>query len=653
MIRTLVLCTCLLPGITFYLNGQALKSSEKDTVRVPAGTVLYYEDKEIYYPGDTLILIPHGSKYYIGKRKNGTGNQLFDTLAKRAAATDWTNRLHNVIIKAPRREAVSDTLPTQRSGQAFVPYADKIIRNIYFRKLEPFGPNIFDTISIPLTNAEQLGNDMHVLTQDRVIQNHLLFRKGYRLDPYLLGDNEKILRELSFIEDARIFITPIEGSGDSADVLILVKDAFSIGLGGEVKDYNAGRLELFNKNLLGYGHEIHMALHWDGERRPWLGNEFFYIMNNMYGSFITSKVRFAQVFDTETFELGLDRKFFTPDIKYAGAVNFQRTKTIHNVRFSDTLEMPVPIKFDRTDFWIGRSFHLSSREEYGRARANLILAGRYLNEFFFERPEVSDSIFYYYHHKNIFLFSLGFSKHKDFRSNLVYSFGRTEDIPQGILLNITAGPEFSEFNSRWYAGFDISRGGFLSNAGYLYGKIGYGGYIEDINLIEQGIIKARLDYFTNLFIINRYKFRNFISIDYTRGIRRLEDEILNINDASGIRGFKTDLFGGTHRLVFNYEAVAFSPYYLFGFRFVFFGFSDFGLVGSDLNSIFDNRLHTGLGLGLRIRNERLVFETIQIRFGYYPTLADEKFPLAMDVAGEKRLSPKNFFVTKPDILRFN
>lgn len=652
LVRTLTLCAGLLLGCAIYTDGQALKTSEKDTVRIPAGSVFYFEDKEIYFPGDTTIFIPHNSKYYISKRRNDKGAQLFDSLARKAAATDWTNRLHNIIIRAPRQEAVTDTLPIRRSGATFIPYEDKIIRNIYFRKLEPFGPTIFDTSVTQLSPAKQLGNNMHVLSQDRVLRNQLLFKKGDRLDPYLIGDNEKIIRELSFIEDARILVTPVDGSGDSVDVLVLVKDAFSIGLGWEMKDYNAGTLELFNKNIMGFGHEFHITFHWDGDKRPWIGNEFTYIINNISRSFISSHVRYAQVFETETFEFGLDRRFITPDTKYAGAVNYQRTKTVQNIRFSDTIELPVPIKFDRTDIWIGRSIYLSSREQFGRPRANLILAGRYLNEYFYQRPPVSKNIFYDYHQKNIFLFSLGFSQHKFFRSNLIYSFGRTEDIPQGMLFNITAGPEFSEFNSRWYAGFDLSKGGFLRNAGYLYGKVSYGGYMEHIDLIERGIVRARLDYFTNLFIINRYKFRHFISIDYTRGFRRLEDEILNINDEHGIRGFKSDLVGGTQRLVVNYEAVAFSPYYLYGFRFVFFGFSDFGLIGSDLTSVFDNRLHTGLGLGVRIRNERLVFETIQIRIGYYPTLADERFPLVMNFSGEKRLSPKNFYVTRPDIVRF-
>lgn len=104
LVRTLTLSAGLLLGCTICIEGQALKTSEKDTVRVPAGSVFYFEDKEIFFPHDTTILIPHKSKYYIGRRKNGSGSQLFDSLASKAAGTDWTNRLHNIIINPPGRK---------------------------------------------------------------------------------------------------------------------------------------------------------------------------------------------------------------------------------------------------------------------------------------------------------------------------------------------------------------------------------------------------------------------------------------------------------------------------------------------------------------------------------------------------------------------
>ena len=169
--------------------------------------------------------------------------------------------------------------------------------------------------------------------------------------------------------------------------------------------------------------------------------------------------------------------------------------------------------------------------------------------------------------------------------------------------------------------------------------------------INQGVINTNLNYFSNLFIINRFKIRHFLNFQYIRGVNRYLDEYITINDRYGIRGFKDDQVTGVQKFIANYEAVSFSPYYFFGFRFAFFGFMDFGFITTD-EHLFQSKLHSGYGFGVRIKNERLVFETIQIRLGYYPTISDIDFPFRVDFSGEKKLNPNDFYVTKPDLVQF-
>ena len=45
-----------------------------------------------------------------------------------------------------------------------------------------------------------------------------------------------------------------------------------------------------------------------------------------------------------------------------------------------------------------------------------------------------------------------------------------------------------------------------------------------------------------------------------------------------------------------------------------FGFADFGLIG-DNGNIFKNNFYATVGLGIRIKNEHLIFNTISIRLG--------------------------------------
>jgi hypothetical protein len=76
------------------------------------------------------------------------------------------------------------------------------------------------------------------------------------------------------------------------------------------------------------------------------------------------------------------------------------------------------------------------------------------------------------------------------------------------------------------------------------------------------------------------------------------------------------------------------------------------MVGPEYKKWHDGEFYSGLGIGVRIRNERLVFETISIRLGYYPNHPEKSFPLFLDLYGEQRLNPDNFYVTKPKIIGF-
>ena len=280
-----------------------------------------------------------------------------------------------------------------------------------------------------------------------------------------------------------------------------------------------------------------------------------------------------------------------------------------------------------------------------------MLATRYVKKQFYQRPLVNEVTFYEFHNRSYLISSISLTQQRFYRSNLIYSFGRTEDIPHGMLINLTAGPEFNEFGNRIYLGSSISHGGLIGNLGYLYSKVEFGGFLDEVDHINQGVLNTNLYYFSNLFIINRFKVRHFLKFQYTRGMNRYLDEFVTINDKYGIRGFKDEQVTGLQKFVTNYEAVSFSPYYFFGFRFAFFGFLDFGFISSE-EPLLKSKLHSGYGFGVRIKNERLVFETIQIRLGYFPTLSDDLFPFRVDFSGEKKLNPNNFYVTKPDLVKF-
>jgi hypothetical protein len=623
-----------------------------DTLRLVEGSRLFLAGQKFKYKRDTIIVIYAGLDYHVKYPRGQAGDIFFDSLEERASRKRWTRELHNVIITTPRIPDTQDTLLTRLSVDPYIKQGGKIIRHIRITQLEPFGPSIYDTSRTAGSKIEKLGNNMHGVTLDRVINNHLLFQSGDLVDPNEISDNERIIRQLPFIQDVRIYLEETSPGSDTVDVRVVTKDAFSIGVGGQLNDIDIGKLDIFESNFFGMGHELHAIFYWDGNKSPWLGHEIYYLMHNIGGSFINGLLRYQQVFETESYQLALDRRFVTPNTKWAGSLELERTRTRRLINFDDSIGTEVPIKYNIYDGWLGRAFYLRSKRNQTRNRINFVLASRLYWNHYIDRPEVDENNFYMYQNRTGWLSSLAISSQSYFRSNLILDFGRTEDIPQGLLFSLTGGVERNEFNTRLYAGFSLAQGRYLGNIGYLYTKLEAGGFFLKKDYLEQGVINFRADYFTPLFIINRFKFRHFISTNFVQGINRFEDEYIGIGDDHDIYGFRYGLPLGTKKIFLNYEADAFTPYYVYGFRFVFFGFMDFGLIGPSTTKLHDGLFYSGFGIGARIRNERLVFPTISIRLGYYPNHPEKDIPLFLHFSGEERLNIDNFNVTKPEIVSF-
>ena len=50
----------------------------------------------------------------------------------------------------------------------------------------------------------------------------------------------------------------------------------------------------------------------------------------------------------------------------------------------------------------------------------------------------------------------------------------------------------------------------------------------------------------------------------------------------------------------------------------FFVFADIGFIGPGTKAPFEEEMYTGIGGGIRTKNNSLVFDTFQFRFAYYP-----------------------------------
>lgn len=577
--------------------------------------------------------------------------QFYDSLRTKTNKKPLTKQLHDLLINSSEKEKKEDK-NVQSGASTFLLYNNSIIKSIRFKQVDVFGQSVTDTVGKASTWLEKTGNRFHFKTNRRILENNLLIETGDPLDAIILADNERVIRELPFIEDVRIHVIPDTPNADTVDIVIIVKDLWSVGFGAKISDINKGEAGLWNKNIFGFGHENQHNIFWHADGPALLGYEGIYRINNIAGSFISSELRYLNRGYTESYKVSLQRKFFTPNIKYAGGALIENKDTRTNIELLDTILEDEPVHYSCYDGWFGRSFLLrDTKNMVTNSRTNIMLAGRFQRKIYFSGPAYTASSLYEFQDRTLILGSAAISKQGYFKSNLIYGFGRTEDIPFGLLFQIIAGIEFGDFNNRPYLGSSISHGAYIWRTGYLYNRIEIGGFYNN-RAFEQSILNITSKYFTHLINRGRFKYRIFTNINYKMGISRFEDEFISIENNEGILGLKSDQLKGTQKLTTNIEVVAFTPYYLLGFRFAIFGSVNLGFIGTGSDLIFSNRLYSGIGAGVRIRNPRLVFNTFQIKFTFYPAAPVESDKEYISVSGEKKLKPDYFFTSAPEIVDF-
>ena len=151
--------------------------------------------------------------------------------------------------KSISRNNVPDE-PPQKLYNPFLKFKGKIIRSVILFNYD-FGSNICDTCTATSDFGTRISNIFHKSSTASVIHNNLFFKTGDKIYPYLLADNERYLRELVYLRDARIVVEYVEGGVDSVDVLVLTQDIFSIGININISSSTRGRVELRDENFFG------------------------------------------------------------------------------------------------------------------------------------------------------------------------------------------------------------------------------------------------------------------------------------------------------------------------------------------------------------------------------------------------------------------
>ncbi len=537
--------------------------------------------------------------------------QFYDSLEHKAQKSKITRLFYDLMISSPHAAEDKKSL----AMDYYTLMKGKIISDIDITPLEVFGPTIEDTTRKAKGWLEQTANAIHTKSNLNTIRKLLMFKVGDKVDPDLMYENERIIRSLPYIKDVRFFIEQDSVNTGLVEVHVITKDRFSMGVSGGVNGTSSAVLELYDQNIFGVGHEISFRFVGHVHRQPYLGLETFYKINNVKGKFIDISAGYMNTYRKEGFSFMLNKPFITPSIKWgygASAIRMYRTNRLFE---DDPVRTELPLDLSYFSAWGGHSFQIHP-DHYNNSQM-VISAGIY-NRTYFHRPSPSDYNRQYFSNSTFYMASFTFSQRRFVQDQLVYSYGIVEDIPEGFKNEIVYGFDANEFGNRHYIHLYLSNGNLLINRkGYLYMSAGIGGYFNEMKH-EQGIIQGNLSFISRQINAGRKRFRLFVRSNYMLGVRRFEIENLDLVRHNDIRGFSSSEAVGKQRLSLDLEYVLFLRREFYHFNMAVFGFGDVGIIGSNKQLIFTENYYSGIGLGLRLHNENLVFKTFQLRLAFYP-----------------------------------
>lgn len=530
----------------------------------------------------------------------------------------------------------------------FQAYDGKIIESIYLERLDAFGYSVYDSLVVPTRGIEKVGNTLHIRTASRIIKNTLLFKEGDKVIPFEFAETEQLLREGDIFEDANIQLKLLSDT-NYVSVWVITKEKWTTSVGVQYTSPDKMKFALSERNFVGMNLRSNAIAYYDKSfHDPWAVQGEFDVPN-YFGSYISSSMFLRKGHGFERYGMRFNRDFYASKTKYAGGVTLVTSHEPYRIFTNDSV---ISISYQLQDWWVGRSIRVSPRST-SRASYNLVLAIRYFQKDFTEAPLVSMYMNPYFHSVKDYIVSLGLSNQNIYRSSLYFGFGSTEDIPVGFRIQFSSGIQKSEFQRRFLIGGELSAAE-VTPWGYLYLSSRLGGYLAEGPRIEQAVINIRAQYFSNLYYLGRNDIRHFIRYDFTRGAVRFEGEreYVVLRNDYGIRGLRSPNLYGQTRLLFNFETMMYSPHYIYGFRPALFVFADFGIVGSSDKLLYANPLYSGFGLGLRLKNESLIFPTFLFRFGYYPRLPSDAEVASWFISTEARRNFEQFRVKEPYILHF-
>lgn len=602
--------------------------------------------KDLHGLGVYLLIILCVPSY--GQLRDSTA--IYKKIKEIASRHKWSTILYQSVFVDPKPEEYP-VRPAQKEGEKVNPYLKyqgAVIRNIYINVYDPFGKTVHDTLNHPVNFVERWGNRSHITTRRWVINNKLLFKKYDTLNPLAISETERLLRQAVYVSDAKLFLIPNKKK-DSVDVFVLVQDKWAVTIPAMISDV-AANATFRNQNLFGFGQQFEQFV---GFRRPdQMEYRGSYNVANIDNTYISGRLAYQVDRNGTSGALSFDRPFYSPLAKWAGGLSLTGAKT--NCNYTDTLDgAPKTACLNNYgyDAWLGKSFKLNTARNLFSQSTNLILGARYYNTTYFKRPEVAYDLVQWRRNTSAFIGNIGFAIQQYYKDRFIYRFGANEDVPEGVIIQLTYGAEKRELmRLRYYTGIEVARAKHF-NFGYLTSTFSHSIFFSPY-MSNNITTSYRLYYFSDLLRIKRWFFREFVNCKLIYGQNKEPGESLSLS-SDEMYGMNTGGLSGTKKILMNFESVAYAPYNLIGFRFAPVMMIGLGMLGDKDIPMYKSSMYQAYSFGLMVRNENLISSTFQISVGLYPFLPnDNRAKVVYNPVTSFTLRVRAFAISRPEFISY-
>ena len=541
-------------------------------------------------------------------------------------------------------------------------YTGKIINSITIEQHD-FLTSIDSKDSKMKDLFSKLGNALQSNSNSRTIRENLFFKEWDVFDPSIVAYNEKWLRDLNYIQDAKItaIVTPYDTN--QVDLLVVTKDLFSYG--GEVlinnKDAYAAKLNSIN--FLGTGNSVQVIQNFENQRSPKSGWGYDFGLTNLMGSFISINVGMNQfgnnlannILSARKNYISVQRPILHPNSKWLGGMEYLETvnENVFPRKWDTIFDQKLNYNLKHKDIWIGYQL-TKNKKQIKLNEYRQFIQYRHFENDFKERPiDYLLQLDRNYQNLKADFLSYTLVRQSVYRTRYLYGLGRYEDLPIGQSLTWTTGRYEIELDRSAYLGFKFEQYKLSKKENYTHIIANIASSYINRSLQDFRFL-ASLEQFSKLkYLNNGYGYRQIVNLSFTQTLKNKYNEALRINSIYGIPQLNKEQIKGGTRISANWETVLYNNRPILGFKSAPFVFGNLTYIRTVGDPILKGDIYTAIGTGMRVRNENLVFGTIELKGCYFPRTNQQLSPWNFSLITNLRYKYNSNIVEKPNYVEIN